>query len=215
MWSLAKYILGGSDQPEQRQNDNLDDDPYDDVQKIDQVVNFFENEYEAKYEHVLTVTERESMEQEQVLYYNAMNGVNFQNEQIGVLIDELLELRKSRPLNQEQRIRWGHLKLDIGDRRSKRNKKERERLSSLERIRPLIASVQTQLLLAKHEAEALQQEGHATTTMTTPRKYDRVPEEDIVAESTVSTLRARGGTVRKLAKHYTDKEIQSLLKDMD
>lgn len=87
-------------------------------------------------------------------YINAVNGVIFQDEQIGSLVDEFVltrdEYRAARPDSRKNLgIRIANLKCDIEDRLTKRYQKERERQKCLDVLRPLICKIKLSKILPR------------------------------------------------------------------
>jgi len=209
MFNLAKNIYRSFTQSEDEARANLEEQPYEQKEKVDQVLYFFEKEYD-RYEGWLTPEEKEQFEKEQIAYYNAMNGVDFQNDQICHLIDELMELRRKRPISRDARIRVGHIKLDVGEAKTKRAKREKDRQACLIRLRPMISEVQTRRFL---EEERLGRNAVPEEEM--PKKgkeYEKLPTESTLEDGGQSQAPRQR---KRRPRHYTDAEIASLLKDTE
>lgn len=178
--------------------------------RVDQVLNFFEREYD-RYEAFVPDASR--LEAQRIEYYNCVNAVEFQNELLAQLVDELLEIRAALRTStvaerKEMAIRLAHVKLDISDRKNKRRLKEKERLLLREALSPQIAEIKLARLLEEQECERRQ------AVDAKLHWAGGAPGEAEVC----STQREAHQTVahsRKRYKHYSDDEIASLLREKD
>ncbi|CAE7254584.1 unnamed protein product, partial [Symbiodinium pilosum] len=176
--------------------------------KLDQVLQFFELEYE-KFSGYFEDPQR--MESMRVEYYNCINAIEFQNEVLSQLVEELLglrsALRKGEALNMSRKdlsIRLANLKLDISDRKTKRFFKEKERRQLVETLSPAIADAKTQRLLAEQAA--------GSQVEVTP--VDVAPAAaSMEAFASDCDKHPSSGTRQRRYKHYSDAELASLLRE--
>ncbi|CAE7356691.1 unnamed protein product [Symbiodinium sp. CCMP2456] len=194
---------------------DADKDAYDDENifeqraKLDQVLQFFELEYE-KFSGYFDDPQR--MESMRVEYYNCINAIEFQSEVLSQLVEELLglrgALRRGEALEMSRKdlsIRLANLKLDISDRKTKRFFKEKERRQLLETLSPAIADAKTQRLLAEQAGSAVE---------STP--MDAAPQSaHMEATASDGGKHSSTGTRQRRYKHYSDKELASLLREKD
>ncbi|CAE7640953.1 unnamed protein product [Symbiodinium sp. CCMP2592] len=150
------------------------------------------------------------MESMRVEYYNCINAIEFQSEVLSQLVEELLglrgALRRGEALEMSKKdlsIRLANLKLDISDRKTKRFFKEKERRQLVETLSPAIAEAKTQRLLAEQAGSAVE---------STP--MDAAPQSAHM-EATASDCgkHPSSGTRQRRYKHYSDKELASLLRE--
>lgn len=147
-----------------------------------------------------------------IQYYNCVNAIEFQNEQLAQLVDELLELRSSlRSAEPAQRkdmcIRLAHAKLDIGDRKNKRFFKEKDRRTLLETLSPLIAEVKMQRLLEEQESERREADIASAGSEAAALEAEVWGSEREAHQT--------GAKPRRRYRHYSDQELASLLREKD
>eukprot|EP00435_Cladocopium_sp_Y103_P020923 s3255_g5.t1 len=184
---------------------DADQEPiYEQRARVDQVLHFFDLEYE-KYSGFFE--DRERIESLRIEYCNCVNAIEFQNEMLAQLVDEVLQLRQllrsgrvgdgDAVVNsrKELGIRLANLKLDISDRKTKRFFKEKDRKNLLETLSPAIAGAKMQRFLAE---QAEQGSAPAATRMEERPSIDPEP---------------KSGGARRRYKHYSDAEIATLLRE--
>lgn len=184
-------------------DDDRDSNIFENLARVDQVLYFFEFEFEKHMDFLLDEVE---LERSRVQYYNCVNAVGFQNEQLAYLVDELLSLRQTLKRcrgGKHEQVRMEHVKLDISDRRDTRRRKEKERLSLAEAIRPLIAEVKMNRFLEK-ERSRLQDAKEADD-----------PSPTSTRELGDGLLEQAFGGVGLRQKYYSDSELQGLIRDSD
>mmetsp|Transcript_28640 Transcript_28640/g.78727 ORF Transcript_28640/g.78727 Transcript_28640/m.78727 type:complete len:231 (+) Transcript_28640:71-763(+) len=193
-----------------------DENPYEELARVDQVVHFFEYEAPALEGFIAEdATFAEELERQRVSYYNMVNSVEVQNQRIMFHVDELLRLRSElkgqrhqpgTPSRQETLVEIARVKMDISDVKSKRYFKERTRKEAMAEIVPMIVKVKTERLLAERAFEH-KEASHAGDE--NANEYSSVAEQE-----TMSLLpKANGATRRR--RPYTDKELNNLLKGSD
>mmetsp|Transcript_6428 Transcript_6428/g.11761 ORF Transcript_6428/g.11761 Transcript_6428/m.11761 type:complete len:228 (-) Transcript_6428:56-739(-) len=173
--------------------------------KLDQVLQFFELEYE-KFSGYFEDPQR--MEGLRVEYYNCINAIEFQNEVLAQLVDELLSLRQALRRGEvgdmskkDLGIRLATLKLDISDRKTKRFFKEKERRKLVETLSPAIAEAKTQRLLAEQAPSSEDVVAPVTREMEAfASDCDKHPSV---------------GARQRRYKHYSDAQLASLLREKD
>merc|ERR1712232_1012089 len=182
-----------------------DDDPYADLAKTDQVLHFFE--YEAsKVEGYINGEPSgfaEIMEQKRQQYYNMVNSIEVQDQRISFLVGELLRLRAEfrEKRRRELLAEIAGIKLDIGDCKTKRFFKNKERKEVHVDLVPMIARVQTARLIAETHYET------SESVVTTHTNEPVVMEQ---ASYHTTTARRRGGANR--GQRYSDEELSRILK---
>lgn len=221
---FAKYVLRLPD-PVREGPPIFDEDEdfesvYEQRARVDQVLQFFEYEW-GKYEQYIEADERlsEELEQHRIQYYNSINAIEFQAEQIAYLVDELLELRQEfRELHPSERkevcIKLAHVKLDIGDRKTKRRNKEKERLKILEQVTPMLTEIKLNRLLEEEKYREQEAEVCESSFGRGSNSYSGLSTMDS-EESVMSSSFERSSCTRKRYKHYTDDELTALLKVKD
>mmetsp|Transcript_50234 Transcript_50234/g.160851 ORF Transcript_50234/g.160851 Transcript_50234/m.160851 type:complete len:245 (+) Transcript_50234:250-984(+) len=201
--SVALYAVGASPK------EAGEDEPtiYEQRVRVDQVLHFFECEYDR---YAAFVQDADRLESLRVEYYNCVSAIDFQNEILAQLVDELLELRgclrSAEPVDRKDVcIRLAHTKLDIGDRKTKRFFKEKDRRALLETLSPLIAEAKMQRLLEEQASERQETEIQSTGFSAADSE---VRGSEMQAHQT-------SVTARKRYKHYSDQELASLLREKD
>jgi len=213
----TRYALGIPNQ----ETNTLDDEPniYEQRTRVDQVLQFFELEYER---HEGYVEDAKRLEGLRIEYYNCINAIEFQNELIAQLVDELLELRSSFraasvPQRKEIRIRLEHARLDIGDRKNKRFFKEKERKNLLQTLSPLITEIKMGRLLDHQESEIRAAEDSRNSTAGRSDTGSKAQTDMASEEAWCTQMEAHQTSVksRRRYKHYSDQELNALLRDTD
>lgn len=235
--NVVTYVFAEEDDDERGYDD---DEPniYEQKAKVDQILFFFENEFDR---HKAYFKDQEAIEEEKVEYYNCVNAVEFQNEVIAQLVGELLDLRAQlrgsltgRPprtggpgsaatiaaaasARKEALIRAAHIKLDIGERKSKRMFKEKDRRVAWQRLSPIIAEAKMQRFMeeqanAKREAE----EEAAYQRRSGHREKANDRDSPVVQTSQMEAHQTSSGLSRRTKyKHYSDAELSALLGEKD
>mmetsp|Transcript_118084 Transcript_118084/g.270901 ORF Transcript_118084/g.270901 Transcript_118084/m.270901 type:complete len:215 (-) Transcript_118084:3-647(-) len=213
MLLLGRYVLGLKDpffEPRPPPSVAVEDeDPYGTISKKDQILAFLEYDFErhAAYLKEAGDLRQKEFEKLRVRYYNCINGIEFQNEQIGVAVNELLECREALRLNEpttkharlerrELLMRVEHVKLDISDRKSKRYFKQKERREVASQIVPVISDLKMKRFLDSEAASS------------------RVEEMEPVP-ATAMTVSSPVGMRQRKGKAYSDEELAFLLKQKD
>uniref|UniRef100_A0A7S3UMK2 Uncharacterized protein n=1 Tax=Oxyrrhis marina TaxID=2969 RepID=A0A7S3UMK2_OXYMA len=213
MLLLGRYVLGLKDpffEPRPPPSSAVEeDDPYETISKKDQILAFLEYDFErhAAYLKEDGEARQKDFEKLRVQYYNCINGIEFQNEQIAVAVNELLEcreaLRKNEPVTKEARVerrellmRVEHVKLDISDRKSKRYFKQKERREVASQIVPIISDLKMKRFLDSEAANSRVEE------------MEPVPATLMAGPPTVGMRQRKG-------KAYSDEELAFLLKQKD
>lgn len=220
---------------------------YEQKASVDQILHFFECEYDKFAAFVEDATKLES---HRVEYYNCVNAIEFQNELISQLVEEVLDLRtqlrsgnqqgatgfgsRARAAAENARkeiiVRLEHAKLDIGERRSKRRAKHREKQSIQLILSPLIGEAKLKRLL-EEQASAQQTIEDVETKWKHCRSEERMSstsrsrkstekemipnEEDTFVMSSTMEGRRSGTVSRRRMKHYSDAELSALLREKD
>lgn len=170
---------------------------------VDQILFFFESEYE-KYEGY--VKDIEGLEKLRIEYYNFVDAIDFQNELIAGLVDDLLQLRMSfRTSSAAERkdisIKLAHTKLDLGERKSKRCSKEKERRLLHKTLSPMIAEIKMRRL---EDEQAYSKKPLAEAGTERTQHFD-----------SESCVEAQSGPRRRCRKLYSDAELTALLRERD
>lgn len=102
-------------------------------------------------------------------YINAVNGVNFQDDKISVLVDEFVlsrdEYRAARPDSRKGlEKRMAVLKKDIEERLVRRSAKESERQRCLSVLRPLISKIKLSKVMPRRSHSSTPPSGELMTT---------------------------------------------------
>mmetsp|Transcript_48017 Transcript_48017/g.114125 ORF Transcript_48017/g.114125 Transcript_48017/m.114125 type:complete len:259 (+) Transcript_48017:91-867(+) len=225
---LVRHALVNDDEDEDEDGPNM----FEQRARVDQVLHFFEAEF-FKYDGYIEDAER--LEAMRVDYYNCINAIEFQNELLSTLVEDLLGLRaqlrgdpsiRSNPDQlKEIGIRLASIKLDIGDRKNKRFFKEKERKQLLEALSPVLADIKMRRLLAEQEA-AQQQPEDTPDHLQSQAQESRAasPNESTDASSSMDSSQVWGSQAeihqttvksRRRYKHYSDAELSSLLREKD
>ncbi|KAF4658350.1 hypothetical protein FOL47_008005 [Perkinsus chesapeaki] len=150
-------------------------DPYKELARRDQILDFFERDYDDVMGYLPEALEgiapkgvldrgragiEEYMEDLRVAYYNAVNGEAFQNQQLEVLVPLLIEKRenlkkllvtgmsRNTKVYKDMKISLEHTKLDIQDRLDKRNIKHQERMELVPKLTKIIGRAKLAKFLA-------------------------------------------------------------------
>lgn len=236
--SAASYALGDDSDEEQDPSDENAPNIYEQRTRVDQILYFFEREHEhyAGY-----FKDAEELERLRVEYYNCINAIEFQNELIAQLVDEVLDLRlqlrcgklDSPPTGgpgslaairaqgaarKELGVKLAHAKLDIGERKTKRMFKEKDRRALVGTLSPLLSDVKLQRLLeeqasAQREAEDVPSFQSAASKS---RSLDRVPVVEAEVVGSACEANVTSSTMsRRRYKQYSDAELTALLRQKD
>lgn len=207
-----------------------DDDPYKELARVDQVLQFFEYEAESLEGYINEdFVFAEELERKRIAYYNMVNSVSLQNERIAFLVEDLLRLRKDvKGLRRdsvgirEKLSALASVKMDLGDVKSKRISKDRARKETMGDIIPMIVKVKTARLLAQAAFEQAQAT-RASAVEVTPeapqdaqRKAPKGAAHSEASESSTvhasSVAHASLGARRRRAR-YSDEELSRLLRE--
>eukprot|EP00927_Polykrikos_kofoidii_P050370 TRINITY_DN44289_c0_g1_i1.p1 TRINITY_DN44289_c0_g1~~TRINITY_DN44289_c0_g1_i1.p1 ORF type:complete len:231 (-),score=59.81 TRINITY_DN44289_c0_g1_i1:88-780(-) len=203
--SLAR-ALGGSEisAPEQEQDD---DDPYAELARVDQVLHFFEYEA-AKLEGYISDEPKEfadELERKRQEYYNMVNSIEVQHQRIAGLVGDLLRARtefKERR-RKELIVEIEQIKMDIGDCKTKRFFKDKQRREVYATLTPMITRVQTARLIAESEFNSAKAEVVSSPT----------PTEAVCTEESTSSSFGGSSVRRRGKQRFTDAELTRLLKE--
>jgi len=217
--SWPRCALGGDDDEQKAPGGAFsgEDGPtiYEQRTRVDQVLAFFELEHDRFSPYVQDVNR---LEQLRIEYYNCVNATEFQDELISQLVEELLDLRRNvrEPgmdvaARKEICIQLANIRLDIGDRKTKRFFKEKDRKALLQTISPLITEAKVQRLLeeqANASREAEETSAHALTDASHMRTETQACTSGMEAHETNNVSRRR-------RKYYSDEELTALLQEKD
>eukprot|EP00443_Scrippsiella_acuminata_P009508 CAMPEP_0115172704 /NCGR_PEP_ID=MMETSP0270-20121206/2952_1 /TAXON_ID=71861 /ORGANISM="Scrippsiella trochoidea, Strain CCMP3099" /LENGTH=284 /DNA_ID=CAMNT_0002585503 /DNA_START=35 /DNA_END=885 /DNA_ORIENTATION=- len=242
--SVARYALSAEEQDSSHNEDGPN--IYEQKARVDQILHFFEAEEERYSAYFEDVDRLESL---RVEYYNCVNAIEFQNELIAHLVDEVLELRRqlrgevfevksigfgsaalkaADAARKESMVRLAHAKLDIGERRSKRRAKEKERLVLHGVLSPLISQAKLQRFLDEQVAEqriaedvSSSWQGQSARLSTSSEVANSAArrrgtgqlarEEAHVRSSHIEAHESHATIARRRYKHYSDDELSALL----
>jgi hypothetical protein len=204
-------------------------DPYAHLTPTDQVLAYFE------YEHDDTIgfVDKDSglaerIESQRKVYYNMINGIETQNTKISIAVEELLaarkELRYARETYQEHRAKTAqskvaNLKLDIGDCKSKRYFKEKERRECYEAIKPMVAEAQLAKFLTKQAEQNTEGASAPMESGSLPKDKSNGSTGAAEQRNSVSLTEGGGVNLRRRKpvgtskKIYSDAELTALLKE--
>lgn len=188
--------------------------------KVDQVLHFFENEFE-RYEGY--APDAAALERQRIEYYNYVDAIEFQSEQMAYLVDELLQLReriRMRSRSKEFRaleltamkeaaIRIAHIKLDIGERRSKRGAKEKARQVLLGTLSPLISEIKMQRMQDEAASAAIPEQPAGVTEPAHATSSCGSQVWGGATEARTKTVSRRNRNY----KLYSDSELAAILRD--
>eukprot|EP00747_Dinoflagellata_sp_TGD_P212119 gnl/TRDRNA2_/TRDRNA2_85246_c0_seq1.p1 gnl/TRDRNA2_/TRDRNA2_85246_c0~~gnl/TRDRNA2_/TRDRNA2_85246_c0_seq1.p1 ORF type:complete len:262 (-),score=58.55 gnl/TRDRNA2_/TRDRNA2_85246_c0_seq1:84-830(-) len=221
----AQYVLG---EPYPLEESNPDDEPniYEVRARVDQVLQFFEIEFDRYSPYVEDHARLESL---RIEYYNCVNAIEFQCEIIAQLVEELLENRQllrekvaDIPQRKEICIKLAHTKLDISDRKNKRFFKEKERRQLHETLGPLLAEIKTRRFLEEQANAQKPVEDTSTKVYMEAAVSGKAASEFEQPDKAYATEMAAHQNAcisrrdaRRRYKHYTDEELSSLLHEKD
>jgi len=212
----------------------VDEDPYKEIARVDQVVQFFEYEASAVEGFIAADPSfAEELEKKRVRYYNMVNSIYVQHEQIAFLVEELLQLRerlrKDRLGRKATLVEINRVKMDIGDAKNKRFFKDKARKEAMAEIVPMIVKVKTDRLLAEQSysekkathagvdptlcANSMAAAGRSGSLSATTGVASDSADGGFGSEATVISRSAN--PTRRRRPVYTDKELNRLLKDND
>ena len=172
-----------------------------DQMEVDQILQFFEKEWDDNDGLRWTVDAQEVSEIDELRteYYNKVDKIRHVNDRIAALVDELKTVgqlkAKELPNGTQRSIRIAELKVDISELMNKRRRTEKLRQHLAKIVAPLVAKVKLQQLSAKQHNEV--------PTMTPMKKT--APH----AQSSTSTASTLG--VRR-RRRYTDSELKAVMK---
>eukprot|EP01134_Creolimax_fragrantissima_P002605 CFRG2605T1 len=150
-WSRVGHIASDNLRKENELHPNYDGDYNIDC---DQILQFFEvDAAQIHFANFLSYDEAIELEEKRIEYYNHVNAVDFHNELLAQLLLHDLPDMKQRLLNAYKtgdteaeklaRISLAQCKLDVSERKSSRNRRERQRLECTTALSRLINDVKT------------------------------------------------------------------------
>jgi hypothetical protein len=229
VWNLAEQFATNLRRGEGVEDEDQEDEPYSDRARKDQILHFFEYEFERHegYIPLLQVGQhpdpkqtRKAIDDMRVAYYNCIDGIDFQNEVIADLVDTLVSKRKQFRAERRKEILMeiNSVKLDITDRKTKRYFKDQDRRKVAADITPYITEMKLQkLLYSQKEIEEEEMKQHKAPPALSSSN-DGVG-GGWARSSSASIIEAAGTAMRmrsnKTVKLYSDKELSALLKHVD
>jgi len=249
--SIGRYIVGAEGDERPCYDPYVEDSKtiYEQKSRVDQILHFFETDHDRYVGYFKDLKKVESL---RVAYYNCVSAIEFQNETLAQLVDEVLELRmqlrtghfegvpeqaavgfgsRARLAEESARkevcVKLAHAKLDVGERRSKRRAKEKERRALADEVSPLISEAKLDRLLEEQVAEKRTAEDVTSSWRDSDGPSKVAPgaptrgsgaereEESEVRSTQMEKNQSSAGLSRRKYKHYSDAELTALLREKD